>query len=298
MDLSGVLSVLVTPFTDSGELDLPSLRSLVDLCIVAGSDAVVCFGLAGELYKLTDGDRVQLLSTVVDQAAGRVPVIAGTEHSGFEAAARRTSEAAELGAAAAMLYPPTFVKPDAAGVRDYYATVAASSPVPLIIQDAPAWTGVDLSLDTLEAIHSMVPGTSVKVEAPPSAPKIRALKAIGVPCIAGLGAVHLPEDFDAGASACMPGCGMPKVYVELWRQLAEGTDLGLRAHRRLLPLLSFQMASLDTFVAVQKELLFRSGVITSPRLRRPGRGLDAGQVRWLDRLLALVSATDQSDLLP
>lgn len=286
--LTGVLSVLCTPFTEYGKIDENSLRNLVDHQLAWEVDGIVVFGLAGELYKLTDQDRRRVLETVMAQVDGAVPVIAGTEHTGTEGAVARTLEAVELGASAVMVYPPTFVKPDAAGVLDYFTSVASAVRVPVIIQDAPAWTGITLPEDLLVQIGDASPNARwVKVEAPPAAGKIRALRERGFNVIGGYGALHVVEDLSAGVQALMPGCALPGLYKQLWAaHLAGDTARLWDQYTQALPLLSFQMSSLDVFVAVQKKLLHTAGVLTSSSLRRPGSQLTQQQIRWLEILLA------------
>ena len=287
VNLTGVLSVLCTPFRPDGALDEVSLSRLVDHQLAWGVDGLVVFGLAGELYKLSDDERRRILTSVVQRVAGAVPVIAGSEHTGTEAAAARSREAVELGADALMVYPPTFVKPDAKGVKEYYEAIAEATDVPIIIQDAPAWTGVPLPLELLVAIAELSPRLCwVKVEAPPAAAKIRALRSAGVHVLGGYGALYLAEDLGAGVEGVMPGCALPGLYLDVWRSHECGDEERVFArYRQALPLLVFQMSSLDVFVAVQKALLHSIGVIDSPRLRRPGAELDAEQQRWLDKLI-------------
>jgi 2-keto-3-deoxy-L-arabinonate dehydratase len=285
--LTGVLSVLCTPFTRDGDVDDASLERLVAHQLAWNVDGVVVFGLAGEIYKLTDHDRRRVLQTVVDCVDGAVPVIAGTEHTGTEGAVARTCEAVELGARAVMAYPPTFVKPDAAGIIDYFTSIGRAVSVPVIVQDAPAWTGVPLPVELLERVRDAAPNVGVvKVEAPPAADKIRSLRQAGLSVIGGFGALHLLEDLDAGIQALMPGSAMPGMYKEWWDAHATGDRQRLwSGFTRALPLLSFQMSSLDTFVSVQKLLLHRIGVLDCDLLRRPGAQLSAEQVRWLDELI-------------
>jgi 4-hydroxy-tetrahydrodipicolinate synthase len=285
--LTGVLSVLCTPFTRTGDIDTASLERLVAHQLAWKVDGIVVFGLAGELYKLTDHDRRRILQTVVNCVDGAVPVIAGTEHTGTEGAVTRTREAVELGASAVMVYPPTFIKPDAAGVVDYFASIGRSVSVPVIVQDAPAWTGVPLPVELLARLCDAAPNVAVvKVEAPPAADKIRSLREAGLSVIGGFGALHLLEDLDAGVQALMPGSAMPGMYKEWWDAHTAGDLQRLwGGFTRALPLLSFQMSSLDTFVAVQKRLLHRIGILDCDVLRRPGAQLSADQTRWLDELL-------------
>jgi 4-hydroxy-tetrahydrodipicolinate synthase len=284
--LEGVLSVLCTPFDDAGEVDLSSLRRLVEHNLAWGVDGIVCFGLAGEVYKLTDDERRTVLRTVVDAVGGAVPVVAGADHTGVEAAVARARGAKEDGADALMLFPPTFVRPDADGVLDYYVSVGEVG-MPFVIQDAPAWTAVPMPVDLLARIAE---GTSslaaVKVEGPPTAPKVRALRERGIPAIGGYGALHLAEELEAGIVAAMPGCAMPGLCLDIVRAHAAGdSDEAWRLHAAALPLLAFQMGSLDVFVSVQKLLLARLGVFGSARLRRPGASISAEQERWLDAVL-------------
>lgn len=284
---TGVLSVLATPFEADGSLDLGSLIRLVEHNLAWGVDAVVCFGLAGELYKLTDPERSRVLATVVDTVAGEIPVIAGTEHTSTEGAVQRTRWAVDAGAAAVMVYPPSFVPPTADDIVDYYAALGDAVDVPIIVQDAPAWTGVPLPLPLLAAIRARCPSvTHVKVEAPPTSPKLAALPELGLRPIGGFGALHLAEELATGIDATMPGCALPGLYVDIMRAHNAGdVEHAWSLYSDALPLLTFQMGGLDVFVATQKHLLHRLGVLSTPALRRPGRQLTDSQLQWLDWLL-------------
>lgn len=296
--LAGVLSVLCTPFTEDASVDEESLRRLIEHNLAAGVHGIVCFGLAGEAYKLTDEERRRVLRIAIDTVDGAVPVVAGTEHSGLEAAAQRSVEAQDAGADAVMMYPPTFVKPGPAEVADYYRAAAEAVEVPVIVQDAPAWTGVPLPVDLLASIRREAPGVRyVKVEAPPTAVKVDSLRSHGFDAIGGYGALHLAEELASGIVAFMPGCALPALYVRLW-ELHQHHDAEKvwSLFAAVLPLLTFQLSSLDTFVSVQKLLLHRLGVQTSTRMRGPGASLRAGQVRWLDEVLSRIPV--EPDLLP
>ena len=78
MTFEGVYSVLPTPFTDRGDLDEASLRRVVDLFIEKGVNGLTALGVTGEVARLEDGERARVLEVVVAQAAGRVPIVAGT----------------------------------------------------------------------------------------------------------------------------------------------------------------------------------------------------------------------------
>jgi 4-hydroxy-tetrahydrodipicolinate synthase len=214
-------------------------------------------------------------------------VVVGTQHTGTEGAIARSREAADMGASALMLYPPTFIKPDGEGVIDYFVSVGASVELPIIIQDAPATTGVPLPVELFTKIVSASPNVClVKVEAPPASAKIRALRSRGFKVIGGNGVVHLLEDLRAGIQAIMPGCALPGLYRDLWSSHQDGNVEQLWGDfTRVLPLLSFQNSSLDVFVAVQKRLLHQKGVLGSAAMRRPGAQLDSEALSLLEELV-------------
>ena len=284
--LRGVLPVLCTPFDEHGALDLQSLERHVRDLVGAGVDGMVAFGLASEVYKLSDAERTRVLETVTT-AAGSVPVLAGCEHDSLETARARALAAASSGAAGLMAFPPHFVPPPPSEVVEYYRAISSASGLPVVVQDAPGWTGVALQVAQLEEIAEACPTpVAVKVEAPPTAPKVAALTAQRVPTIGGYGALHLAEELHAGVIGTMPGSALPRAFVDLWRAHADGDASDARSrYERLLPLLVFEMGSLDLFVAVQKTLLARAGVIAFPTTRRPGGSLDRNQRAWLDGLV-------------
>src|ERR687890_2375033 len=82
LQLGGVYSVLPTPFTASGDLDLASLRQVIDLFIEAGVNGVTALGVTGEVARLTDDERRQVLEAVVEHVRGRIGVVVGTTAAG------------------------------------------------------------------------------------------------------------------------------------------------------------------------------------------------------------------------
>lgn len=278
----GVYPVLITPFTETATLDLTGLQRIVDHTIASGAAGVVCLGLASEVYKLADVERDLVIATVVRAVRGRVQVIVGCEHSGVEPAVRRSVSAVNAGADALMLSPPSFVRPDADGIIEYYRRVSDASQRPIIVQDAPAWTGVQMPVPLLVEIATQVPGARyVKVEAPPTAHKVSELLAHGLECLGGLGGLYLAEELERGLAATMPGCAFAGAYVDILK--SHGTarrEHARRLHDALLPLTVFSLSSLDIFVALQKQLFWRRGVIASPTLRGPAILPDDAQLTW------------------
>lgn len=299
MTIQGCLPVLATPYDEEGSIDHGGLARIIELNLASGVDGLTCFGLASELYKLDDSDRLSILRTVITTVEGRVPVIVGCEHSGTLVAARRCQQAAREGADAIMLLPPSFTPPSSETLVDYFHSCADAADLPIIIQDAPAWTGVQLPADLIIRMHEADSRIAVvKLEAPPIAGKARELRGAGLTVISGYGAVHLREDVHLGViDGFMPGCSIPEVMVYLWsvaRQAnLEEFDI---IFGRLLSLLVAELTDLDTFIEVQKMTLLERGVIDCTKSRQPHRALEAARKQYIDDqvLNALAIARDVS----
>ena len=287
-EISGVLPVLAVPFNRDGSLDLDSIPKLVEHCISNKANGVVIFGLASELYKLNDSERIQILEKVISSVNSRVPVIVGTEHSGTLAAVARSIEAEKLGASALMLYPPTFIKPDEANVLSYFKAVGSAVKIPIIIQDAPAWTGVPLPVSLLSRIIKEQPNVCyIKLESPPIGDKAKILKSEGFKIIAGYGAIHLMEDLTAGIDGFMPGCSLHGIFVEINDLFKSGNVEKARTlYQIVLPLLTFQLTSLDTFIEIQKLLLKHLQIFSTSYCREPHIPISSDRIDYLNLLLA------------
>jgi len=286
-EIGGVLPVLAVPFKIDGSVDVDSIPRLVEHCISNRANGVVIFGLASELYKLSDSERVEILKKVISSVNSRIPVIVGTEHSGTHAAVARSIEAEKLGASALMLYPPTFVKPDEANVFSYFKAVGSAVKLPIIIQDAPAWTGVPLSVELLTRIIKEQPNVNyIKLESPPIGDKAKPLNEAGYRVIAGFGAIHLMEDLTSGIDGFMPGCSLPGIFVEINDLFKAGDVANARTlYQLVLPLLTYQLTSLDTFIEIQKLLLKRMKIFTSSYCREPHIPISAERLAYLNVLL-------------
>ncbi|MDA0259833.1 MAG: dihydrodipicolinate synthase family protein [Actinobacteria bacterium] len=287
-EISGVLPVLAVPFNKDGSLDLDSIPKLVEHCINNKANGVVIFGLASELYKINDSERIQILEKVISSVNSRVPVIVGTEHSGTLAAVARSIEAEKFGASALMLYPPTFIKPDEANVLSYFKEVGSAVKIPIIIQDAPAWTGVPLPVSLLSRIIKEQPNVCyIKLESPPIGDKAKLLKSEGFKIIAGYGAIHLMEDLTAGIDGFMPGCSLPGIFVEINDLFKSGNIEKARTlYQLVLPLLTFQLTSLDTFIEIQKLLLKHLQIFSTSYCREPHIPISSERIDYLNLLLA------------
>lgn len=150
MNFHGILIPLVTPFKESGSLDIETLKTLTQAFIDKGVAGLVVCGTTGEYYALNEAERESVLRTVATIAKGKVTLIAGINDLSTEGSARRAKEAQNLGYDGLMLAPPPYSLPDQAGVIAHYETVAKATDLPIIMYHFPARTGIEIDIETVK----------------------------------------------------------------------------------------------------------------------------------------------------
>src|SRR5690606_19607293 len=149
--LSGSITALATPFTATGEIDLDGWRRLLRAQLDGGTQAIVVAGSTGEAAALYEAEYDALLRTAVEFVAGAVPVLAGTGLSGTARTVEQTRRAAALGADAALVVTPPYVRPTQAGLVAHFTEVADAGELPVVLYNVPARTGCDLLPDTVSS---------------------------------------------------------------------------------------------------------------------------------------------------
>lgn len=145
--LRGSLPALVTPFKD-GQLDLDTLKKLVEWHIDQGSHGLVPVGTTGESPTLTHEEHDLVVETVVKAAAGRIPVVAGAGSNNTAETVRLVEAAKEAGADAALVVTPYYNKPTQRGLIAHF-TAAADCGLPIVIYNIPGRSVVDMSPETM-----------------------------------------------------------------------------------------------------------------------------------------------------
>jgi len=140
----GTLTALVTPFDSQGKIDEEALRSHVERQIEAGVNGLVPAGTTGEAATLTYDEHLEVIRVTVEQAAGRVPVIAGTGSNNTTESVELTKAAKGLGADAALLISPYYNKPTQEGIYLHYRSVAEAVHLPLLIYNVPGRTASNI----------------------------------------------------------------------------------------------------------------------------------------------------------
>ena len=159
--LRGCGTALVTPFRESGEVDEEALRSLVDWQIEEGVHFLVPCGSTGEAATLSLEEQVRVVAITVDQADGRVPVVAGAGSNDTAAAVERSRRIASTGATHLLHVSPPYNRPQQRGLIEHFTAVADASPCPLVLYNVPGRTGSNVAAATTLALaaHPNIVGT-------------------------------------------------------------------------------------------------------------------------------------------
>lgn len=151
----GSIVALVTPMHEDGSLDEVNLRKLVEFHIEQGTDAIVAVGTTGESATLNEQEHCGVISQVVEMAAGRIPVIAGTGANSTSEAIDLTRCAAEAGADACLLVTPYYNKPTQEGLVLHYKAIAAAVNIPQILYNVPGRTACNMLPETVAQLKDV-----------------------------------------------------------------------------------------------------------------------------------------------
>ena len=151
----GSMVALVTPMRADGTIDNESLDQLVDFHIDNGTDAIVAVGTTGESATLDEHEHCATIRRVVEHAAGRIPIIAGTGANSTREAIELTRCAMEAGADACLLVTPYYNKPTQEGLYLHHRAVAEAVSIPQILYNVPGRTAVDMLPATVERLAAI-----------------------------------------------------------------------------------------------------------------------------------------------
>jgi 4-hydroxy-tetrahydrodipicolinate synthase len=286
----GVYSVLPTPFRAGGDVDFESLARVVELVISAGVNGITVLGVTGEVSRLSERERLQIVEAVAHKTAGRARVVAGASADGLRAAVEFGREAQARGAQAIMVSPPRMAKINSEAVVAHYRSLAEAVDLPIVVQDYPPVCGFAMEPALLARIVREVPAArAVKLEDPPTPFKTaRILLAAGdtkLDILGGLGGVFLLEELLAGTSGVMTGFAYPEVLVKVVALFKAGQiDAAADLFYRFVPLMRFEFQE-AIGLAIRKEIYCRRGVLADNSTRAPGPTLDDATRTALDRLL-------------
>lgn len=290
----GVFIISVTPFTDDGEIDWPSVDSLVEYYLGKGVSGVTILGMMGEAQKLSDTESAAFAKYFIERVAGRVPVVVGVSHAGTDNLVRLSKTAMEAGASGVMIAPAAGLKTDVQ-VRDYFAALLKrlGPDIPVCFQDYPLGTSVNISVPAfLQMVDEHPSLVMFKHEDWPGLRKLQqvrrgcdgtARRRISILC--GNGGLYLPQELHRGADGAMTGFAYPEMLVQVYEKFFAGrADEAEDLFDSYLPLVRHEQ-QIGVGLAIRKEILRRRGAIASAAVRAPGPRLDRDDIAELEALM-------------
>src|SRR3990172_4871420 len=222
----GIMPALVTPFTyDQRAVDEEKLRFLVNRCVEQGVQGVVVCGTTGEFTSLTTEERKRIIKIVVDEANGKVPVIAGTGAASTQHAIEMTKFAKDSGVEGALIVTPYYFKVSDRSIFDHFLTIASAVDLPIILYNIPQFTGNQLTGQLVEDLTQLPNIIALKDSSPQLTLTMSVLEKtrdrINVLC--GNDELVLPA-LAAGCSGAILASAtiIPEIWIQIYKHVRKG----------------------------------------------------------------------------
>jgi dihydrodipicolinate synthase/N-acetylneuraminate lyase len=296
--VQGVLPVVQTPFSESDEIDFAALKRQVDWAFEVGADGIGT-GMVSEVTKLTHKERSELTHKLPEFAAGRGAVFVSIGAESTRQAVLNAREAARAGCDAVMAVPPMTTAVMRSHLTEYFTAIADSMDLPLIVQDASGYVGQAIPMSVYRELLDRFGPEKIlfKPEAAPIGSNLSDVRDANLgqaKILEGSGGIFLVDSFRRGIIGTIPGMDLLDGIVALWRALKAGDDE--TAYRLAFPISSIvalqMQAGLDGFLAIEKHLLVKRGLMQATRRRHPYRWeLDEETAQEADRLFDRLQQT-------
>jgi len=294
--LSSVLPIVQTPFDEAGHIDDASLARQIDWAFEQGADGCGT-GMVSELLRLSAGERGRLNRRLVELVAGRGPFFASVGAESSELARKMARDAQAAGCSAMMATPPTFAALSAEALLEYFNAIATAVELPLIVQDASGYVGQGIPPSVYVKLLDRFGPEKIlfKPEAAPLGPNLSALRdatAGRAQVFEGSGGIFLIDSIRRGVAGTMPAMDLLDGIVAIWRAMERGDEAAAyRVHFPLASIVALQMqAGLDGFLAIEKYILAKRGIIASAHRRGPcAWELDDETAAEVDRLFEMLA---------
>jgi 4-hydroxy-tetrahydrodipicolinate synthase len=290
----GVYVIALTPFTETGDLDLDSTDCMVDFYLERGATGLTVLGMMGEAQKLTIEESQTYVRRILCRVDGRVPVIAGVSAAGFAQMQALTSMVMDDGAAGVMIAPPSSLRNDQQIVTYYKQAAEFIGDTPFVLQDFPLVTSVTIPVSVIQTIIDQIPTcVCLKHEDWPGLSKITALRTASettgkrrISILCGNGGVFLPEEMARGADGAMTGFAYPEMMRDVVHYNEQGNpERAQDIFDAYLPLARYEQQP-GLGLSIRKYIMAKRGAIATPALRKPGGALSPADISEIERLIA------------
>ncbi|MCC7525613.1 MAG: dihydrodipicolinate synthase family protein [Chitinophagaceae bacterium] len=294
--LEGVIPIIPTPFTEDEEIDEAALRRLVDFACSCGIEAACLPAYASEFYKLTDDEKLQVVKIAVDQAKGRIKIVAQSNHPSLKSAIRLAQANVANGAdVISLAVPRIFSLPEDALMEYLSGFLSAIPDTPVLIQDFNPG-GSSISAPFIKKLNEAHPNFKyLKLEEPLCAPKFENIIHVTegqVGLFEGWGGLYMLELVPIGIAGVMPGLAVADILQKVFLlRRANETDKAFSLFEKVMPQIFFSLQNMELFHYAEKELLKARGVLSNSIARKAAYIPDASSVKYInelnDRVVAL-----------
>ncbi len=287
--LSGVVPIIPTPFLANEEIDEASLRKLVEFAIASGLQAVCLPAYASEFYKLTDEEKLTVVRIAVDQAGGRIGIIAQCNSPSLKIAISLARANAAAGADILSLAVPRLFSLPEEAIHSYLSGFFESVPdKPVLVQDFNPG-GATLSVTLINSLRKAHPNFKfLKLEEPLCAPKFEEIiktteGSVGV--FEGWGGLYLMELVPIGIRGIMPGLGVSDILQKVFTLRQKGEhEKAFEIFERVMPQIFFSLQNMELFHYAEKELLIARGILNHNFSRKAAYLPDPSSVSYIGEL--------------
>lgn len=293
---SGVYIIAATPFDDSGAVDLDSADRLLDFYIEKGVSGITILGMMGEAQKMSPDESESFLARVMRRVDGKLPVVVGVSNAGLDNLLRLSQVSMDQGAAGVMVAPLAGLGTEQK-IYNYFCQVfeALGPGIPVCYQDYPFATRSEISVPLFNRMVAEFDQlVMLKHEECPGLGKISAVRQASddglrrVSILCGNGGLYLPQELARGADGAMTGFAYPEMLVDVVALHSAGEqEKAEDLFDAYLPLVRHEQQP-GFGLALRKEVLYRRGVIASPKVRAPGPTLTATDKDELSRIIMRV----------
>lgn len=293
--MKGIFALISMPFKDNGDVDFEEFGKLAEyLTTKTGIHGIGLYGMVSEFHKLTDYEKTDLTRLFLETVQKtNVPSLVSITDYSTVIAARKAKEYESIGADSLMLLPPSFLKPSIEEIRYHMISVLEAVKIPVVIQYAPQATGHFIENSELIDMANKYENAAFKIEYKPAIDFLKPFLEMKKDMIilTGYAGLEMLDLYKIGVRGVMPACSFTELYVAIYdAYFADDLAKARMLYDKLEAYLKTWMASPESLLAIEKEILVRRKIIKSSYCRRPAYHLSAKDSRDIDQFLTEFSA--------
>ena len=288
-EITGILPVVPTPFTVNEEIDETALRNLIDFAVKCNIGAVCLPAYASEFYKLSDDEKLQVVKIAIDQADGRIQIVAQSNSISLKIAIKLAQANVAAGADVISIAVPRLFSLPEVSLREYLSEfLSAVNDTPVLIQDFNPG-GTSISANFIADLKNEHPNFKyLKLEEPLCAPKFQDIitKTNGqVGLFEGWGGLYMQELIPLGIAGVIPGLGVADILQKVFILRKKGeSSRAFDLFEKVMPQIYFSLQNMELFHYAEKELLMARGVLQNSISRKATYKPDDSSIRYIKEL--------------